>query len=57
MAAREILGEGEYTKRDITYYSLGGLTERLLKRVVPPKGMDTVETPSPDPVDGTARPA
>ncbi|WP_136661218.1 NAD(P)/FAD-dependent oxidoreductase [Nitratireductor sp. XY-223] len=57
MAAREILGEGDYTKRDITYYSLGGLTERLLKRFVPPKGMDTVDAPSPDPVDGTARPA
>lgn len=57
MAANEILGEGTYSKEHITYYSMGGLTERLLKRFVPPKGMDAASGISAASVGETARPA
>ncbi|MEX3010204.1 NAD(P)/FAD-dependent oxidoreductase [Hoeflea sp. TYP-13] len=39
MTADEILGRGVYAKGPITHYSFGGLTERLLKRFVPAKGV------------------
>ena len=39
-AAKEILGEGEYSKSPITHYSFGGLTQRILKRIVRPKGSE-----------------
>ena len=38
LAANEILGEGLYSKGPITHYSFGGLTQKLLKRLVRPKG-------------------
>jgi hypothetical protein len=40
LAANEILGEGEYSKSPITHYSFGGLAQRLLKRIVRPKGSE-----------------
>jgi flavin-dependent dehydrogenase len=36
--ADEILGEGEYSKCPITHYTFGGLTHRILKHLVRPKG-------------------
>jgi flavin-dependent dehydrogenase len=39
LTADEILGEGEYSKCPITHYSFGGLTHRILKRLVRPKGL------------------
>ena len=38
MAADEILGEGTYSKSRITHYTFGGLTLRLLRRFLRPKG-------------------
>jgi flavin-dependent dehydrogenase len=37
MAAGEILGEAEYRKEAITHFSFGGLTHKVLKRVIGPK--------------------
>jgi len=39
LAADEILGEGKYSKNPITHYTFGGLTQRLLKRILRPKGL------------------
>ncbi len=37
MAAGEILGEADYRKEAITQFSFGGLTQKVLKRVIGPK--------------------
>lgn len=42
MAAKEILGEGNYSIDPIAYYSFGGLTKKLLERTVHPKGSKPV---------------